>query len=477
MSVKKNYFYNVIYQMLLVILPIITVPYISRTLGAEGIGTNAYTGTIAQYFILLGTLGVGIYGNRTIAYSRNNKKELSENFWSIYLLQLSTTLISYILFIIIIFIFANNYKTIFIIQGINILAAAVDISWFLMGLEQFKKTVTRNIVIKITALILIFVFIKHPGDLWKFVLINAVSLFLGQLTMWMYMPKLIVRVRLKLNDITKHLIPSLKLFVPLLAVQIYTVLNRTVLGSLSGNTELGYYENAEKLVKMSAAIVTSLGPVMLPRISNVLANKEYDKMQEYVKKSFNLVNYIAIPMAFGISAISIKFAPWFFGPDFQKCGILMMVLSMLIPAVAWSCVTGMQLLLPAGKYGEYTMSVAIGAGVNFILNYALILKFGALGTAIATVITELTISMIQLYFSRHSVSAKVFLGEMWKYLIAGIAMFSVVKVLNVYMSFRIVTAAVQVLAGGTVYFIILMLLKSETNNYVVNMFSKLVKRS
>lgn len=462
MSIAKNYSYNVVYQIVTLIIPLLTVPYISRVLGSNGIGINAYTNSIIQYFILFGTIGISLYGNRTIAYVRDNKEELSRTFWGIFVLKLITTFLAFCIFLVFLLIF-NRYEGIFLIQSIYIFAATIDISWLYMGLEDFKKTVLRNLIIKIVGILCIFIFVKSPSDLWKYVFILALSQFLGQLTLWFYIPKTITKVKLMWNDITIHLIPSLSLFIPQIAIQIYVVLNKTMLGSLSNTNEVGYFDNSDKIIKMVLSIVTAMGVVMLPRISNTFAKGDISKVKNYLYQSFEFASYLSFPLMFGIVGIAKEFTPWFFGPGFSKTGTIMSIISPIIVLIAWSNVLGQQYLLPIGKVRGYAVSVCIGALVNFILNVLLIKHFLSIGTAIATFIAEFAVTAVQLYWVRNDVAVRKLFHSTWKYLLSGIVMYCVLRAIGKNQGIGVTTTFIQIFVGVIIYFLLLILLKSEMN--------------
>ena len=316
-SIAKNVMYNLLFQIVTVFMPLITVPYVSRILGKEGIGVYSYTLSIVQYFIILGTLGISMYGNRQIAYVRDDKEKMSKTFWSITFFKAITTSIAFIVYIAI-FGFNKEYGNIYLIQGIQILAVTIDISWLYMGLEEFKKTVTRNLIVKIVGVACIFIFVKTYDDLYKYVSINALMAILGNLVMWMYVPKTVSRIKIKFSDMIEHIVPTLQLFIPQIAIQIYSVLDKTMLGILSNTGEVGLYEQSEKIIKLVLSLVTSLGVVMLPRMSNTFANGDNKKMNEYLNRSLQGVAYISIPMAVGLAGISNEFVPWFFGPGFGE---------------------------------------------------------------------------------------------------------------------------------------------------------------
>lgn len=466
-SIAKNFMYNLLFQIVTLFMPLITVPYVSRILGKEGVGVYSYTLSIAQYFVILGTLGVSIYGNRQIAYVRDDKEKMSNTFWSITFLKVITTTISLIIYILI-FGFNKEYGSIYLIQSMNIIATMIDISWLYMGLEDFKKTVTRNLLVKIVGVICIFVFVKNYDDLYKYIIINVLMSILGNLVMWIYLPKTVSIVKVKLYDIVEHIIPSIKLFIPQVSTQIYLVLDKTMLGFMTDIGEVGLYEQSEKIIKLVLGLVTSLGIVMLPRMSNTFASGDNKKMDEYLNKSLQGIAYVSIPMAIGLASISNEFVPWFFGKDFSKVSYLMIVLTPILFLIAISNVLGTQYLVPSNRTNEFTASVTIGAIINVILNVILIPKYKALGTCIATLISEFAVTLVQYIFLRKNINKKVLSLSIVKYVISSVVMFIVVRIIGNYMGARIITTLIQVTVGAIVYILILLKLKDKINRTIIN---------
>ena len=284
-SITKNYIYNLTYQILILILPLITTPYISRVLGAENIGIFSYTVSIVTYFILFGSLGVAMYGQREIAYLQSNKEKYSKTFWEILILRLVTMLISMIIFYCC-FAINGEYKIYYTILLLEMIANCLDISWFFQGLEEFKKTVTRNIIVKIVSIICIFAFVKTTNDLKNYFWIYVLSILIGNISLWLYLPKYIKKVNIKDINVIKHIRPTVGLFIPQIAAQIYTVLDKVMIGTIIENkTEVGYYEQSQKIVKILLTIITSLGTVMLPRIANTFSKGNNEKIKEILKAS------------------------------------------------------------------------------------------------------------------------------------------------------------------------------------------------
>lgn len=473
-SIAKNFIYNLLLQIVTLFMPLITVPYVSRILGKEGVGLYSYTLSIVQYFVIFGTLGVSMYGNRQIAYVRDDKEKMSKTFWSITFLKVITTSISLLVYMLV-FGFDKAYGNIYLIQAINIIAATIDISWLYMGLEDFKKTVTRNLLVKIIGVACIFIFVKSYEDLYKYISINALMTILGNLVMWMYLPRTVLKVKIKFSDIISHVIPTIQLFIPQIATQIYLVLDKTMLGTLVNTGEVGLYEQSEKIVKLVLGLVTSLGVVMLPRMSNIFASGDNKKVNQYLNKSLQGVSYVSIPMAVGLAAISNEFVPWFFGKDFSEVSYLMIVLTPILFFIAISNVLGVQYLLPTNRTREFTASVTMGAIINIILNFVLISKYKALGTCIATVIAEFVVTLVQYLSLRKNIENKILFKSIMKYVVSATIMLAVVRFIGIHMGTRIITNIVQGIIGVIIYVLILTLLKEEMNLAVINIIKTRVK--
>ncbi|AUC72465.1 MULTISPECIES: flippase [Enterococcus] len=471
MKIIKNYLYNVGYQLFVIIIPLVTIPYVSRILGSNGIGINAYTNSIIQYFILFGSIGINLYGNRTIAYSRDNKKNMSQTFWEIIILRLICIVISYLLFLLFLF-FTKEYKIYYFYQSFFIIAAGFDISWFFMGIEDFRKTVLRNIFVKIASLIAVFIFVKTESDVGKYILVLSISTLMGNLTLWPYLHRFVSRPDFTKLDLWKHFFPSLTLFIPQIATQVYLVLNKTMLGAMEGVKSAGYYENSDKIVKVILAIITATGTVMLPRVANTYAKGNKEKVYQYLVLSFDFVSSICIPMALGLAAIAPKFSIWFLGSDFAITGKIISILSLVIIFIGWSNVLGTQYLLPTNQTRYYTISVISGASINLIMNIPLIQIFGIYGAVISTVLSELTVTTVQLFFIKRTIKlSKLFTGK-WKYFLSAALMFIVVRYMHVMLPSGLLFFTIEAFLGILIYFLLLYLLKAPILNLAITIIRK-----
>lgn len=471
MKLIKNYLYNAGYNILILLTPLITVPYISRVLGPVGVGINASTNSVITYFLLAGTVGITIYGNREIAFCRDDFFKRSKTFWEIELLQFVTITIAYVFFIVFLF-FQKEYKVEFFFQSFYIISGAFDISWYFMGLEDFKKTVVRNAMVKIASLIAIFLFVRSKTDVSVYISILSLTQLIGNLTLWPYLRKSVLSpIRIHGLHIFAHLKPSLILFIPQIATSIYLALNKTMLWKLDSVSASGYYDYSDKLIKLVLALVTATGTVMLPHVANLFSKNKIKEVKYYLYNSFDFVLSISVPMSVGISAIAIPLAPWFFGAKFSSVGVLLIIEAPVIILIGLSNVIGQQYLLPTKRTHQFTMSVTLGAVVNIIINIPLIIYLGVTGAMIATLVSELCVTLYQIFLVRRELQPKKLFHNFFKYLLSGIVMFIFVFPLSLVMKIGISSLIFQIIVGILAYVGCLLILQPSILDKVINFHS------
>lgn len=460
MKVIKNYLYNAGYQILLMLAPVLTTPYISRVLGAHNNGINTYTNGWVTFFYLLGQLGVMLYGNRQIAYERDNKYQRSKIFFGIVSLQIMTSFTALVAYLIAVFLFSSAFKEYFLLQALWIVAYGIDISWYFMGMEDFKKTVTRNTIVKLITIALIFILVRNYNDLSKYIFLLGLAQLAGSITLWPYLKKSIQWVKIREWHPFKHFYPTLLLFIPTITTQIYLVVNRIMLGRMAPQAAVSQFNFGDNIVKLVLAIVTATGTVMLPHIANKFASGDIKGVRNSLYKSFDFVTAISVPMMFGLMAIAYKFAPWFLGNEYGPTGGVIFWEAPAILMIAWSNVTGTQYLMPIHREHQYTISVTVGAVINIIANLFLISLYGANGAAIATVISEFSVTTVQLFYIGGTIRRRQLFSSTWRYLLSGFFMYIVVSRINGIMNMTVVNLIVQVSLGVIVYTVCLFLTKA-----------------
>ena len=470
-KIAKNYMYNLLYQVLLLVTPLITTPYISRVLGATNVGIYGFVSSIVAYFVLFGTAGTSLYGQREIAYYQDDPEKRTKIFREIFLIRMFLISIALAVYVFA-FCIDSKYILIYRLMCIEIFANMFDVSWFFQGMQDFKKTVLRNVVIKIVGIALIFAFVKTEKHLAVYTLCSSVPVLVGHLSLWPYLPRYLRREKSKL-EVRSHIKPIFALFIPQIAVEVYTVLDKTMIGTLCTDiAEVGYYTQAQKIIKIALKLVTSLGVVMLPAMALDYKNGKVDKLRESSRKSFKFMSFVGIPIMLGIIGISKNFVPWFFGNGYDPVGPLMAVTAPLIVVISYSTVIGSQYLLATKQQSIYTGSVIAGSCVNFTCNMLLIPKYGAMGASISSVLAEGVVSVIQVCFTRKTIPIIQYTLDNVKYYVSAVLMLFGVLAVGNYVPASILGTAIQIVTGAGIYFALMFVFKDEMMNMGISVLKR-----
>lgn len=460
-SIKKNYIYNTFYQLLTIVIPFITSPYISRVFQADGVGIYSYTNAICTYFTLIAALGVTSYGQREIALHRDAPQKASKLFWEIEIMCVSTTVISLLLWTVLIFV-SEDYSQYYVILTMTVFATAFDISWFWGGYEKYKLIVVRNTVIKLIGVVVLFVFVNDKSDLALYIALIAITGLLGNISMWTYLPKYIVKIDWKSLNLKRHYKQTLVYFVPTIATSIYTVLDKAMIGWITNDDcQNGYYEQATKMINICKSLALSINTVVSSRMSFLFGKQKHNEIKSLLKTTMNFVLILSLPIVFGLVAIAKDFVPLFFGPGYDEVVILLCIMSSLIVIIALSNCLGALYFTPSGQRARSSKGIVAGAILNMIANSILIPFFAARGAAVGTVIAECAITIIYLYMAKDYFKVSVIAKVGWKPLVSSVIMFAVVYFAGDFISHPFVTILIQLILGAIIYVLCLFVLKDE----------------
>ena len=462
-SVKKNYIYNLAYQMLAVIIPLMIQPYIARVLGAGEVGAFSYTTAITGYFALVGNLGIATYGQLRVAAFRNDREKVSQIFWELAILRFLMMAASTMLFILFIcFLARPENKTLYAVLTVQIMASAIDIAWLLQGFEEFRKIVLRNTIIKVVSVILIFMFVKKQSDLYIYALIMNGSTLIGNASIWYFTPSFVDRVPLKRLNLQRHLRSCIIYFIPTIATTFYLSLDKQMIKWFTDTTvENGYYEFAQRIEQMAVTVVTSLSIVTMPRMANLFNLNAIDRMRNRLEQTIRFILLLSVPMCLGMMSVTDYLVPLYLGSGFERSATLLKIFSLLIVVVGLNNAVGKQVLMPVGRQKEYNMSVILGAFVNFGLNLLLIPHFYSVGAVIASVASETSILLAFIYYSRDYIRLGWIIKASARYVIAGAAMAGVIAFSYTRLSMSWKSLAIQVVLGGIVYVAAVLVLRDK----------------
>ena len=415
-------------------------------------------------------LGMKNYGNRMIAKNRDNQDDLNRTFSSIFFMDAIITLIVIICYLIYLCFFVKEDVLYASIQMIYVIACMFDINWFYFGMEKFKITVTRNTIIKVLTVISIFVFVKDEGDLWKYMMIMAVGSFISQSVVWFFLKDYVKIVKPTWQEMRVHIKPLIILFIPVVAVSLYNIMDKIMLGNMTSRIQVGYYENSEKAINIPKTVITAFGTVMLPRMSNLVAKGKKEQSRRYIDISMEFVLFAAFALSFGIAGVADTFAPVFWGEEFISCSYMIEVLAMAIPFWAFANVIRTQYLIPNCKDKIYIVSVFSGAVTNVIANLILIPKIGALGAVVGTVLAESSVCIIQAVSVMKELPILNYIKKGIAFFIFGLIMYMELMLIQRVLDISVLSLIIEIIVGGSTYLIISAIYLKISNNEVFNDF-------
>lgn len=401
MKVLKNFIYNFLYKILTIILPFITVPYVTRIFEPEVLGKYNYTASITTYFTMFGMLGIVTYGSNQIAKVAHSGKEVvSSTFSSIYYFQLLTTSIATLTFITCIFLFPGEYTIFFLVQIFSLISIMLDVSWLFQGVEDFKSIVIRNTFVKLVSVLLVFLLVKKQGDIYIYILIMTIASLLSQAIIWVNIGQYARLVKVAWKDIFHNLIPTFSFFMPQISITLYNTLDRVILGSLGSVYDVGIYTQAVNINTILISFVATLSAVLLPRMTSLYAQGRHKEVSNMMNYSMLFNSLITFPTVIGMLLINKDFVHLFLGNGYSESTVAISIIIFSLIPISFSEIVGRQTLIPTNNVKFFTASVITGAFVSIILNAVSIPIWGYKGAAVTMVIVETVVCICMAYFAR-----------------------------------------------------------------------------
>ena len=452
MSTRKNAAYNVAYRMFSVLLPLVTAPYLSRTVGKDGVGLYSLAWSVSYVFVLIGMLGLNDYGVRTIAKVRDNREELDRTFSAVWQMQLLVAGITLLFWFGYVFLVAGEEKTIAFHLTLMSVSCLCSFDWCLMGLDIFRPIALRNTFVKSAAAVCVFVFVREKADLWIYAFVWSLATLLGNLSCMLSLRGRVRYRRVPLRESLTHLKPCAVLFISVMAVNIYRTMDKIMLSAIAGVDENGLYENAEKIIYCLSGFISAIGTVMMPKVSHMWKMGETERVAKHIDKSMDLVMCMVSAMAFGLASVADSLAPLFYGEEFRYSGTLMIPLAFTLMMIGFANVIRTQVVLPRERDDIFVKSVCCGAAVNLVANACLIPAMKSMGAVAGTLLAEMTVPVVQYCILRKELPYRRYLRYTAVYALFGGIMLAAVKAVGAVLREETwLNLAVQTAAGAAVY--------------------------
>lgn len=467
-KIAKNYIYNVIYQIVVLLAPIATAPYLARTLGAEMLGVSNYVATVASIFATLGLLGTQNYSVREIAYVRNDKQRLEATFYELYLVRLILCTITTAIYIP--YIAIAGYSKLMCIEYMYVVAVFIDPCWFYIGMEDMGKAVARNFFAKIVNVVGIFLIVKTQQDYVKYVFLLSFTTLLASLLaiphLWSYFP---IKLRkIEASVIKKHLRGTLKIFWPQVATMVYLSVDKIMLEHFVSSSAVAYYDQAEKIVRIPLTFITVLSTVMMPRLASRFSEGNEWQIKDYLAKTIQFSCFLAFPMTIGIAMIAPNLIPWYLGNEFSQVIQAVQVLSPIIVLCSLVGISGDQYLVATKQTSVMTYSYFCAAIVNVIIDALLIPQYGVVGAAIGTIAAYIVSLVIQYRNMLKKVKIQRNIMQSCMYFIKSLPMLFCVYAIGKWSPANWKTTLLQIAAGICIYFLTLIFTKDQMVKYLMS---------
>lgn len=453
-SVKKNLIFQILYQTVVLVIPLVISPYLTRTLGDHALGIYSYTYAYAYYFFVFAMLGIMRHGQRIVASRRNDKTALRKAFWSLYCVHLMVSVVALAAYFIFVFSIDAAYRPVYLVQGIFVASSLFDITWLFYGLENFRSVVVKNFLIKILECALIFTLVKSPDDVWIYTLIMAGSVMLGILVLQPQAIRAVPPIRFGWRDMKEHFKPLCILFIAVVASTLYNMFDKTLLGLLATKADVAYYDYSNKIILVPKTIIGAIGTVMMPRACACVARNDEASAKKYMGYSLHFVCLLGIGSVFGLLGVARLFAVLYYGYDWAICGEVIIALSPIILIIGLGDILRTQYMVPNGMDKQLSISFVLNAVLNLVLSVALIPVMGIYGAVVGTLAAEIFGLAFQLVLCRKFLSFGKILLTTVPYLVAAAVMYGVIWLIKQYFNRSIADLLLQIAVGGGIYAIL-----------------------
>lgn len=476
-SITKNYIYNLLELFTGFAFPLVTFPYASRVILADGIGQVNFYNSIISYIVLATGLGIPMYAIKEVARVRDNMAERTKTVCEILSLNIILSILGYI----IVFVLShtvpelNDNLPLFFLLSLSIILNTIGCTWFYKGIEEFRYITIRGLIVKFISLPVLFLLVKTKDDVFYYGCFLIIATLGNNIINFVTLKKHVDLNIISIKELKpfRHVKPALSVFAFYLITSFYLHLDTIMLGFLSGNASVGFYTAATKVSHMVNQLITSIGTVMLPRLSNLVATNNFDEFKRLATRSYELISFCCYPIFIGLIIMAPIFIRLLSGTSYEPAITTLQIISPILIALPLSNLIGIQILFPYGKIKYVNMSCCIGAVVNLILNLLLIPLYAQDGAAIATVIAEVSVTLSQYIIARKYIPFRLFTFTNFKYIIYSLIMAAICYYMMLVPMSDMFKLVIVPFIGAIVYAFI----TYKNNNYIIIEFLYKIRRN
>ena len=477
-SLVKNFIFNFIKTFSSLVFPLITFTYSARVLGVDGVGRVNFSKSFITYFSLFAMLGMNYYGTREAAKLREDRDGLSKYVQEMLIINGITTSIAYAALILAMLFVPklHEYETLLIINSFAIVLQGMGMEWLYQGLEEYKYIAVRSMAFQFISLALMFIFVRDAEDVAAYAVINTLASYGSYVLNFWNARRYVSLRRTGRYELKKHLKPLLWLFALVVSMELYTVLDSTMLGFVHGDASVGRYTAAVKVNKLTISLINAIGVVLIPRLSYYIGKGENEKLRTLVDKAYNYVFMLAIPAAVGLFVLSDEIIRLFSGAGFASAALTMRIMTPIVVVIPFSVATNQQTLIPMGREKLMLIATSVGAVTNLICNSVLIPRYAENGAAIATVVAETVVAVISFVNASKFFNMRAIFKRYWQYWVAVLSIPPVAILMRALPLNYIVRMGLVIALSTAAYFTVLYLLKNSYFLDAVHVVTKKLHR-
>lgn len=470
-SLFHNFIFNFIKTASNIFFPVVTFTYSARILGVDGVGQVNFAKSVVSYFTLIAILGMNYYGLREAAKVRDNKSSLSKFTQEMLIINGCTTVLAYVLLVVVMTMVPkfHGYEALLLVNSLAILLQGMGMEWLYQALEEYRYIAVRSVLFQIGALAAMFLFVRDEKDVLPYAAVTLAASSGSYVLNFINARKYISFRHCSNYEIRKHLRPILWLFAMAVSIELYTVLDSTMLGFLKGDNAVGLYTAAIKVNKMVNTLITAMGAVLIPRLSYYIGGERYGEVESLIKKAYNYIFLLSVPAAVGLFMLSDEIILLFSGSEFAAAGLTMRIMTPIVLLIPFSVMTNQQTFIPMRKEKLILISTSVGAVTNFTLNLLLIPRYAENGAAVATVLAETAVATVCLMNVRRYFDMKQILRSVWQYWLAAAVIPIVVLLIKLADVPYFVHISLAIPLSAVLYLVILLLLKNQYVKEAIHM--------
>ncbi|APG75357.1 flippase [Lactobacillus delbrueckii] len=467
-SLGVNALLSGLQSLLNVIFPFITFPYISRVLDVSGVGKVNFASSIISYFSLIAALGINMFAIREGAKLRDNRKAISEFASKILTINLISTLIAYVLLAITILVvpILHRYTDVIVLLSSQIILTTIGVNWLYTIFEEYSYMMLRDLIFKIVSVVLLFTMVRHHDDYLNYAAVSVISSAGSYLLNFFHARKY---CDFKLNfdfNWQSYIKPILLIFASMVAIQIYVNSDTTMLGFMKGNYSVGIYSVSVKVYTIVANLLASALFVTIPRLSMLLGKKRYREYNSLLGRLINTLIVIVLPSIIGLIMLSKDVVAIIAGAKYASSAISLQILTLALIFKLMCSVFNECALIPLKRENKSLIAFALAAVLNIGINFIAIPFMSERGAAMTTVLAEFTAMAVCFYYGRDTILPVVknsgTIYNLITVLIGSVGIVGICLFGNILISQRILRIAVNVIASGILYAVLLLIMKNQT---------------